>query len=196
MTSGEEEPAFEEQSATEEAFKIDFNITGEVPIIKQNRPKLCWAAAAAMMVSWRENRRVDMGEVVDRAGVLYRERFNGNCVLSKQEADDFIFSLGLQTESPKNFTVNGMLDLLRSYKPLWIVTSAWGIECASLHSIVAVGMYGDGSIDHTFIRYIDPGFGEGFDDSFGSFGEKYEIVFTSDKKCEPQSLGRPQIIHY
>jgi hypothetical protein len=55
-----------------------------------------------------------------------------------------------------NFQIQGLLDLLKAYGPLWVNCDSSTATQVSLHARVLTGMYGDGGPDDTYVLVNDP----------------------------------------
>ena len=124
-----------------------FDIWNEVPLVPQTTGMSCWAAAAAMLIGWRDCITVDPQAVANGAGrwAAYREG------LEPADVPALARAWQLRDEPATRLTIAGLGELLRDRGPLWL-----GEASPGLHSIVVTGMFGDGSAEHTFVRINDP----------------------------------------
>lgn len=143
--------------ATEESF----DIWHEVPLVQQTTGMSCWAAAAAMLVGWRDCIDIDPDEVARGTGrwEAYRDGLVPEDVRALSEA------WGLIMEPPKRYTVQSLRELLERNGPLWV-----GEASPGLHVVVITGMSGDGTSEGTRVRIADPW-------PVGK-GERYTITFA------------------
>jgi N-acetylmuramoyl-L-alanine amidase len=130
----------------------------------------CWAAAAAMIVGWRECVDIDPEEVARGTGrwEAYRDGLEPHDVTALAD------TWGLTIESPKSYDIEGLGSLLARSGPLWVGEASGG-----LHVVVIAGMYGDGTLDGTFVRVLDPwpeGRGERYTISFREFARNLEAA--------------------
>lgn len=176
------------------ADAIDYTVSGTVVALAQPTDQTCWATAATILVSWKEMRSLAISDVMDRAGPAYRTKFDNNQGISGAEKPDFLNSLGLQSEGPQNYTVQGWLSLLKQFGPLWVTTNEGSAQAYSPHARVLKGMFGDGSPDATFLKIVDPAGGTEYSESITTFTKKFEDIARQD-------LGdgadlRPQVVHF
>jgi hypothetical protein len=164
------------EEAEEGAGTFKYDAPGIVPIIPQPSINTCWAAVSTMMVSWRDQKSYEIKTVMDMAGTIYRTKFETNKKLSSSEKNLFLPALGLVGELPMSYTVDGLLYLLRAYGPLWATTDEKPGAGFSIHARIITGMYGDGTIDGTKLRIIDPSGGRQYTESFLAFTKKFEEV--------------------
>jgi N-acetylmuramoyl-L-alanine amidase/Papain-like cysteine protease AvrRpt2 len=120
----------------------------DVPLIPQPTNMSCWAAAAAMVVAWRERlSHVSPAEVA--AGAREWAAYTNG--LFPDRHDDLARAWGLTAEAPVCYAVDGFRRLLEAYGPLWV-----GVAVPSGHAVVATGVWGDGTPEGTWVRYHDP----------------------------------------
>jgi N-acetylmuramoyl-L-alanine amidase len=124
-----------------------FDIWHEVPLVQQTSGMSCWAAAAAMLVGWRDCVDIDSDEVAHGTGhwEAYRDGLMPEGVQALSDA------WGLILEPPRNYTVDSLRELLERNGPLWV-----GEASPGLHVVVITGMTGDGTPDGTHVRIADP----------------------------------------
>jgi N-acetylmuramoyl-L-alanine amidase len=162
--------AAEPAAVVVERSQSSFDIWHEVPMVPQLTGMSCWAAAAAMIVGWRDCIDVRPEEVALGAGA-WEEYRDG---LEPSNVDALARTFGLVIETPRIYSVEGVRALLERFGPLWV-----GAGPTGLHVIVVSGMYGDGSPDGTFVRVLDPwplGRGERYTLSFSDMAANLETA--------------------
>jgi hypothetical protein len=142
----------------------------------------CWAAAAAMIVGWRDCIDIDAEDVAHGAGrwQAYRDG------LEPGDVEGFARAWGLEVAHPTAVSVAEVRRLVTDYGPLWV-----GEASPGLHVVVVAGMFGDGTADGSFVRIADPwpiGRGERYTLSFREFR-------TSLVAAATLAGGAPQIMH-
>lgn len=154
----------------------------EVPLVYQRTGMSCWAAAAAMIVGWRDLLDVDGEDVVRAAGAweAYREGLEPRDVEALAEAFDLL------VEEPRHYSVQALHEMLVRYGPLWV-----GEASPGLHVVVVAGMRGDGTADGTWVYVVDPW-------PVGR-GERYRVRFrelaANLSAVEALTGFRAQILH-
>jgi N-acetyl-anhydromuramyl-L-alanine amidase AmpD len=142
------EPA--QASALEGNQSFDENWS-DVDVIGQPEIYTCWATAAAMVVGWRDKMSLDIQAL--------KKLFTGKTGVSSDTGlyphDDqkLADALGLVSEPPQCYTVDGFRRILENYGPLWAgiyTDDGWN------HAVVVTGLYGDGTPDNTYVRINDP----------------------------------------
>jgi peptidoglycan hydrolase-like protein with peptidoglycan-binding domain len=125
----------------------EVDVWNEVPLVPQLTGMSCWAAAAAMLVGWRERIAVDAREVARGAG-HWRAFKDG---LMPEDVGELARAWQLTISDAELFDAERLYELLSEFGPLWL-----GEASPGLHAIVVTGLYGDGSADGSFVRVNDP----------------------------------------
>ncbi|UFN47377.1 C39 family peptidase [Roseomonas sp. OT10] len=87
-----------------------------VPLIGQLTPMSCWAASIAMILSWAQRASVSPDSVRQRIGYDAQYVQSGITMQDKTPFD----SVGMVAEPAQNYTVEGFMQLLQHYGPLWV----------------------------------------------------------------------------
>jgi hypothetical protein len=172
---------------------IDFTVPGTVPRLAQPSDNTCWATAATILFSWKENASLAIADLVNRAGADFRNKFLNDDGLSGVEKPFFLQALGLRTEPPQNFIAEGWLSLLRNNGALWVTGNETPSQGFSIHARIFKGIFGDGSADATFLSIVDPADGSETSESITVFTEKFESVAMIDLGAGADL--RPQVVH-
>lgn len=122
-----------------------------VPFVPQTSRMSCWAAGAAMLISWRDN--ISIGDKAIAAGMKYWSQYLHG--LNPEDVHMFRH-WGLQEEEPQSFTVPAFRNLLENYGPLWVAADADSAAGVAPHIRVVTGIYGDGTVHGTFLLIHDP----------------------------------------
>jgi len=176
------------------AMSTDYNyaVPGTVPVLAQPTNETCWATAATMLFSWRDNQSYTFEHAMDMISPYYRARLDNNKPLLDGEEADFLAVSGLIGEPPANYTIDGILRLLQNYGPLWVTLNEDPANIFSHHALVITEMFGDGTPDGTFLQMNDPDGGVQVALSFTDYVQKFESVAGSAGTGEALLL---QIIH-
>ena len=129
---------------SDQSFDVNW---ADTPLVPQVTGMSCWAASAAMVVAWRDHLSVDPLAIAAGSGE-WAAYFNG---LNPADIPTLAQAWNLQQEPPQCYSVDGIVGLIQNKGPLWVCAVVPG-----LHAIVVTGIYGDGSVDGTFIRINDP----------------------------------------
>jgi hypothetical protein len=119
----------------------------ETQLVPQLTDKSCWAAAATMVIGWRDRISINPSEIAKGTG--YWEAYKNG--LYPNNHRDLAQAWGLIMEPPQSYSVEGFRQLLEYNGPLWI-----GVAVPGGHAVVVTGMYGDGTLENTFVRINDP----------------------------------------
>jgi hypothetical protein len=152
------------------AVEERFDVWHEVPLVQQLTGMSCWAAAAAMLVGWRDRIDIEAEEVA--AGAGYWEAYRDG--LTPEDVQTLADAWGLVIEPPRNYTVSSLRELLERNGPLWV-----GEASPGLHVVVITGMRGDGTPHGTQVRIADPwpvGTGERYSISFAELQRNLETA--------------------
>jgi len=164
-----------------------FDVWNEVPLVAQTTGMSCWAAAAAMLIGWRERLAVNPDEVARGAG-RWSEFKNG---LHPEDVAAFADRWGLVAEEGDEiWAVDRFRQVLDEYGPLWV-----GEASPGLHAVVITGLHGDGTPEGTHVRVNDPwpvGGGERYTISFRQLRENFDAAsrLTGDRAHVLHSGGR------
>ena len=125
-----------------ESFTINWD---DLDKVAQPTNTSCWAAAAAMVVGWRDKISLSPATVAEIAGRPIKQGLNPDNVQDLAEA------LNLTAVAGQSFTADGFRTLLENNGPLWVGVALPG----SLHAVVVTGMYNDEDGD-LMVRITDP----------------------------------------
>jgi hypothetical protein len=139
--------AAEAPAAAETGAGTRFDVWNEVPLVPQLTGMSCWAAAAAMIIGWRDRVVVDPPRVARGAGSW--QAYAGG--LHPADVQSLARAWGLVEERRETWTPEALRRVLQRHGPVWL-----GEASPGLHSIVVAGMHGDGTPDGTWVRINDP----------------------------------------
>ncbi len=157
------------------------DIWNEVPIVPQQTGMSCWAAAAAMIVGWRDRLHVEPLDVARAAG-RWREYREG---LQPHDVPALALTWGLTLTTASIRGPGDLARLLSEHGPLWV-----GEASPGLHSVVVTGLHGDGTPAGTQVRIADPWPIEK--------GERYSVPFSDFQRnlsAAEADGGGTQILH-
>jgi hypothetical protein len=156
--------------------RLDFAV--DPPVIPKAQPSnmTCWAAAGAMLLSWRDRVDLTVQSAADRAGAGWRQKLDANQGLSAGEIRAYTRAIGLVSEPLMCYLPRGIARLLRAHGPLWVVGDD-AIEANQIsHVRIVTGITGDGSAESTRIRFIDPATGSNSEESYIDFTRRMEAA--------------------
>jgi hypothetical protein len=142
----------------------DFNVSYDVPLIAQPDGMTCWAAALAMIESYRDQASY---------GIDYFAGPAPHHWMTWSQIEPIAVNLGFTEIAPADFLPAAWRDLLATHGPLWIVTKA-AVSNAASHAVVLAGVSGDGSPERTQMRSNNPA-GTVDVQSFTDFADRWDF---------------------
>lgn len=158
-----------------------FNIDPAITLIAQPTNLVCWAAAGAMLLSWRD-RPMTIEEAMTQAGTVWLERFQRNEPLNLDQVSAFTRALGLAQEGPASYLPRGILNLLRSHGPLWVIGDDAIADNQLSHVVIVTGIRDADNADIARVFLADPDGGKPRDVSYADFAASMEA-------SDPVALG-------
>lgn len=175
-------------------YSFTYDVPGAVTPIAQPSGMTCWCTVSTMMLGWKDGTAYTIQQAMDKAGASYRQKFDSNQGLAGSEKPAFLAALGLQAEPPADYTIEALLDMLKTYGPLWITTDENPSASFAIHARIVTGMYGDGGEDDTYLRIVDPAGGKRTEETYHAFMDKYDEVARGDIAAGGDL--RMQIVHF
>lgn len=136
----------------------------------------CWAAAAVILMRWKNGVDFSESDVAAMAGQNYVDAFNADTGLLGTQFADFAKKLGLRTEAPQNYTPGGYESLLSAHGPLWIGAEVTSAGKPRRHVRVLRGISGDGTFDGSTVWVLDPDGGTDTQMSVTKFSKEMEKI--------------------
>jgi hypothetical protein len=174
--------------------QIDFTVSGIVPVIQQPTPNTCWATATTILWSWKNNASSDIATVLTSAAPQFLPLFQADQGLPGDQKPALLQSVGLTTEPPQDYSVDGWSSLLQNYGALWVTTNEGTAQFFSAHARILKGMTGDGNPDTTFMDIVDPGTGTEYNEAVTIFMQKFDDI--ARQELDAGADFRPQVVHY
>lgn len=171
--------------------KIDFNVN--VRAIAQTKDMSCWAAASAMLLTWKIGINYSELMAAQAAGSNFVIAFNENRGVLSPEIVELAHALHLSHEAPQNFDALGWEKLLRNYGPLWVGTAIFGEQHVYRHVRVVRGIKGDGT-SATELNILDPDGGREYRSTVAQFALELETIARQDMHKGTELL--PQVLHF
>ena len=157
----------------------------DVQLVPQQTGYSCWAAGAAMLVSWRDSISIDPAEIA--AAIGYWQQYQTGLAAEDTTMFD---AWGLHPEPPQTYTVDGFVQLLNDHGPLWVASAEPGP-----HIRVVTGVTGDGTPDGTILSINDPwqtgmttfslpNLGAQYTETYAQFELKQRTLATEESNVE------------
>lgn len=170
------------------------DISLAVPVIAQSKSMSCWAAATAMLMSWKQGFQVNEEDAARRAGNNYLIAFREDQGVTGTEIAELAMFLNLVAEPPSSLSAAGYRALLSSKGPLWVGTAMFSSTAVYRHVRVVTGIRGAPGDPDPAIDIIDPDGGRSYGVSVSQFARELEEIARQDLGAGREL--RPQIIHY
>jgi hypothetical protein len=170
------------------------NIIHSVAPIAQTKNMSCWAAAAAMLLTWKHGIPYTEFAAAQAAGNNYVIAFQSNTGLFGTEIGPLAAALNLKTEAPQNYTATGYANLLSAHGPLWIGTAIFSSPTVYRHVRVLRGVKGDGTSDGTTGYIVDPDGGRVYEVTITDFSKELEEIAKQDLGAGAEL--QPQVIRF
>lgn len=151
----------------------------------------CWATVTTMMMEWRDNQSMSIDTAIGRVGSTWLAKFTANRGLGSSEKGMFLAAAGLMAEPPMCYSIEGWLQLLRTYGPLWVTTDEDPSADFAIHARIIVAIEGDGTPDGTSFRIVDPATATEYPETVTVFQQKFE-----SEARDPSRPVRIQVVHW
>ena len=158
-----------------------FDVTPAVPLIAQPGNLTCWAATGAMLLSWRDG-PMSIEQAMGQVGAVWLEKFSRNEGLTLSEVSAFTRALGLAQENPASYLPRGILNLLRSHGPLWVIGDDSIADNRLSHVVIVTGITDADNADIARVKLADPNGGIPRNVSYADFAASMEA-------SDPVALG-------
>jgi Papain-like cysteine protease AvrRpt2 len=135
----------DENSVVEEEKK-QISINFQVELVPQPTEVSCWAAALAMVISFRDQASYTVEDIASSANMDITRGYGWNNIRAA------VSTWGLREEGPMCAAPDYWASLLQTNGPLWIVE----VANPGAHAVVLVGMHGDGTPEGTSVTLNNP----------------------------------------
>ena len=146
------------------------------------------------MMSWHDQMSYAIDAAMGRAGTQYQSMVANDQGLRGSDKPAFLSAVGLRSEYPADYTVQGFASLIQAYGPLWVTTDESPDQNFAIHARIVTGMSGDGTPDGTMLQINDPADGLTHTESYQTFMDKYDRVAMDDMQVHAEM--RVQVVHY
>jgi hypothetical protein len=167
---------------TGESLPVDAAADPPIVPIQQLTNMVCWAAAGAMMESWRAQQSLTVEAVLDAMGGPWRGRYDLNEGLSVADVRAFTSTLGLVEDPPQSYTPDGLATLVSRVGPLLAIGDDAIQGNVVVHARIVDSVKGDGSLDGTIVIVADSATGTFVPMTFRAFDVLHHAA-------DPVSLG-------
>jgi hypothetical protein len=123
---------------------ISYRVPGSVPLIAQPSPLGGWAAALAMLVSWREHQSIGIEAALEKLGRRYVDLLHRGAGLPASEKASLLAAAGVAPNPPMRYAPDNWEMLLRQNGPLWVTDDERAGQLFAVRSLIVVGISGSG----------------------------------------------------
>lgn len=142
----------------------------DVRPIRQSTENRCWAAATAMLFSWKKNTLISELEAVTSLGPTWETTYKRDKPLPRSYKFDFLSAAKFRYSTPQSYAPSGLISLLKKRGPLWFTID----QNFSRHATILTGIFQDEMNNSYWVSYIDPFDGSLKADTYASFMRRYE----------------------
>ncbi len=132
----------------------DYEAEPIFPIKQGEYASLCWAAATAVMLGWRNRSRCSLQDAANFLGVEFVEKYAAGSPLKYGDVPLWKERGGFVAQGQQCIDAAGWNDLLRKHGPLITLISANATKRID-HVVVVTGILGDGSGAGTVLKFAD-----------------------------------------
>jgi hypothetical protein len=161
------------------SIPVDFDVPRIVLSIRKPSQMTCWAAATAMLVSYKEGKPVSVEEAVRRAGGRYEQLLHSDAALAKADMADYLSALGLASQPAADLSVEQVEQMLRRFGAVWLTLE--DDATFSRDARIVTGIHGDGTPHGTQLVLLDPGTGTAAPVAF----DRLKSVFAREALSNP-----------
>jgi Papain-like cysteine protease AvrRpt2 len=154
------------------SMPVDFDAPRTIHGVRNPSPMTCWAAATAMLVSYKDGKPVSAEEAVRRAGGRYEQLLLRDATLAKVDMADYLSALGLLSEPVAALGVERMSQMLQRFGAIWLTPDY--DPAFSLDARIVTGIHGDGTPGGTKLVALDPGSGSETSVAFDRLSDVFE----------------------
>jgi hypothetical protein len=151
----------------------------DIPQILQKRLFDCWAAGAAVLLSWRDTCTYTVESVLDQAGSNFRTIYQQGNPITPKDFQHFIESLGLEAEPniSKPYAPCDFLEMLLAYGPIFVVVNPNPSGAGSIyHTLIIIGVEDWEDTAKSKIHLYDPNTGKFGDGAYTKFNTIFENI--------------------
>ena len=150
--------------------------------LKQPTQNSCWATVLTMLLSWKENKKLEIEDVMGRYGAKYTNLYDKSDEIGIGVDDEMALykQAGLTIMQQLNPSIEGWESYLKEYGPLSVTLDANPPFGGTVHAVLITGIFGTVDGKHTDISYIDPLDGNEHIMKFMDFLKMYEAKYSVD----------------
>jgi hypothetical protein len=174
-----------------------YTAPGTKNILPQPSSMSCWATVYTMMISWKRRQCISINDAIAALGQKWLNYLTADNGLPGHEGQNFERTAGIVREPRMNYTLEGWSDLLWNHGLLWV--SHAGLTSAGrlyIHDRIVEGIVGNGSVQGTSVKIIDPDRGRQYMEPFRVFLPNYERQADSRYFSDAQFYADYQVLRF
>lgn len=152
---------------------VNYEVPGLINPVDQGDSNLCWLATSATLLSWKRLVPMDMKATAKLLGQKYESLLSQGAPLPANLISDFMSRAKFAALAGQSRPANAWEGLLKRHGLLAVGVDADSPNNYMAHLIALYGVKGDGSLDGTQFKIIDPDGGVKKSLSFRQFGRMY-----------------------
>jgi hypothetical protein len=147
-----------------------YTVDPPVAIVAQPSALLCWAAAGAMLLNWRDEVTRTVLEAATLAGTGWREKVDAGEGVTASELRGYARAIGLLEKDASDLTPQRVLAMLRDFGPLWVIHDDYADNNLLVHARIVVGIVGEG--DEATLKLLDPASSSPVEEALAELAER------------------------
>ncbi|MCU1279390.1 MAG: hypothetical protein JWM53_2936, partial [bacterium] len=152
------------------ALGYQFAVDPPLSLIEQTSDAVCWAAAGAMLMNWRDGGKRTLAQAASDLGGEWRAKLDANSALSAAELRGYANAIGLVEDAAgTQYSARSLLNVLRAYGPLWVIHDDFASDNKLVHVRIVVGISGEGGGNQAMVKLLDPASSTPLEESFEAF---------------------------
>jgi hypothetical protein len=154
----------------------DYEAPGTVPLIQQEGTT-CWAAAAAMMLSWNNSQTIYTPDAIAMTGSPYTDYYARLKGLPADETPWFAAAAGMTCEPIRSYCPWELCDIMCHNQSPLMMCVYWPNYYRMTHFYVVTRVSGSGgNAWNALIEYNDPLTGTHVEEGYIDFYQKFEAA--------------------
>jgi len=175
---------------------VGYTLPGVIPAIQQSAPATAWAAQAAMMLAWRDDRPYTVEQALAVVQPRWVEAYRRGDALSADDTALFLATAGLCAAPPQSLSAEGWEALLRTYGPLCLLPADAEVVLPAPGRMVT-SIQGDGTPEGTQLGFVDSSTGTGAAELLSAFAAPLRVLHWSidaglARGARPTALPAPE----
>lgn len=152
---------------------VNYEVSGIINPVDQGDSNLCWLATTATLLSWKLLSPMDMRATAKHLGPEFEVLLTGGDALPGTYIPRFLQRSKLIALAGQSRPATALEKLLKDHGLLAVGVDADAPNNYMAHLITLYGIAGDGSLDGTRLKIIDPAGGARKTLTFREFGRIY-----------------------